>query len=777
MKISLRWLCDHILDLSWKDVDVPTLVTRFNQKVAEIEHVQTVHYSLEAFEAVRILGFEDGGLQATRANGSACIMPLRSDALSVLDGNAAFLLVHEEATMRWATLRDVGFEKEGLIPALHILDTQLSGGWKDSWEVDDVLLDVDNKSLTHRPDMWGHRGFAREVAALFGKRLIPQNELIEPLRSVASHDCVAVTIASKAVTTCTGFAALCLDDVRPLACNVRAASRLINCGYRPRSALIDMTNYTMADWGHPMHAYDADGVVDNAFTVRYAEPGEHLSLLDDTTIDLSGDDLVVADAERVLALAGIMGGKESGVRSDTHAVLLEAAVFHAATIRRTAARHKLRTESSQRFEKTLDNQRLLSVIERCVFVARQWGVIDEPVLPPVVVSVVMRKPLVLTVSHAVIVSAIGVSIAPAVVMQALQSIEFEVSMTEQNGDVLYTIEVPSYRASKDISGPHDITEEVARLYGFDAITPQLPAVVRRAHDLKAVMRERRMKEYLAHAACMREQRNYAFYKEPVLTTLHWQEPDTVWLQNPVSQEERRLVTCLVPHLLGNVIDNMADVDQCAFFEWNSVWPAGVDAERKELACVWFDKRGRFSFYSLKASITTLCRSEAIELSWQQARTRPQWMAAEQAAELMIGDQCIGFFGMLDPVLVQRMGGLPESGGYACVLNATALLAHVEPTPTVGALRKHQHSTFDVSVLIPQTCRVFELEQQIKNTDCLIEEVRLIDFFEKKEWTDRRSVAFRVTVAHAERSVTKTELESARNAVIQMLIANGAQLRD
>jgi len=774
MKISLRWLCDHIEGLLWENVDVSSLITLFNAQVAEIEQVEKVVVSVDSYEAARVVAQVPTAITVQLSDKKLVELPFRSDAVTA-DSFAAYLVVAHGSEYRWVTLSEIGLDKDGLVPALHIADGDLAGAWKMAWESKDIILDVDNKSLTHRPDMWGHRGFAREVAALFGKRLMSCDTFLAPLARGT-----ALLLTNETPQTCSGIAAVRIDNCVNAASDVRAVSRFVKIGYRPRNAMVDVTNYVMADWGHPMHAYDAATLNGSGLTVRFASSHEKVNLLDGSTASLESADLVIADTHGVVALAGVMGGAATAVSVATQSMLLEVGCFHASTIRRSAARYKIRTESSQRFEKTLDNEQLVATLERCVVIGRAWGIFNNAQIGLLALNKIEREPLILSVSHNYIVGRIGVSLTPEKVVALLTSIDFGVAYVTADHDTLYTISVPSYRSTKDISGPHDIVEEVARLYGFDNIVPLLPSFVHRASSLQSVMRERAVKNYLVQGAGMQEQRNYAFYSEQILDLFGWQEEEYLTLQNPVSQDARRLIGSLMPQLLANLMDNIADVEQCAFFEWGTVWPSAERIERKELAGVWYKKRGTFDFYQLKEIVTQMCHLANVHLEWRSAAHTThqyQWLAQSPAALLVHEGAVIGAFGQVHPVLVQKMGGLPESTAFGFVVNATLLQNQLAPRYTAGRMRKFQHSTIDLSVLIPQTVSVAALEKALCASSELIEHVRLIDFFEKKEWTENRSVAFRLLMSHPERTLTKEEVEAVRSGAIDCLIAHGGQLRE
>lgn len=783
MKLSLRWICDHLHDISWDTVNVKFLVEEFNAKVAEIEQVETVSIATEKFFAARIVGRGSETMRLRVAEWDYTVdVPVRTDIPENVHPDAAVLVRKDGDGIAFVTLKELGVEKDGLLAPLRITDEQLMASWRSAWEAEDVLLDVDNKSITHRPDMWGHRGFAREIAALLQTSLISESEFVadvpqEHFESTTDAG-ASVVLKNHVPDRCSTLTALPLPTVHHVPSGIRMASRFVKVGYRPINALVDLTNYAMADWGHPMHAYDADRVASNTLRARMAEPGETLVLLDDSELILSQEDVVVDDGKKLLGLAGIMGGKDDSIGDATTRVILEAACWHAATTRRSAARYKLRTESSQRFEKTLDPGTAPYAIKRFVRLACEQGVIDA--LPKDAIAIVGApvQPRVIELCHNYLCDRLGFGISPKRVVELLQSICFEVETDTVDMGSVYKVTVPSYRATKDVTGPHDLVEEVARLYGFENIEPTMPAMPKRASSMHEVMIVRKIKEYLAFGAHMNEQRNYAFYNEQVLTKLGWKSSQELALQNPVSQEAYRLVANVLPHLFANVMENMAGHERCSFFEWNRVWPTAADAERLQLAGVWYDKRGGLDFYALKQVVKQVCRLVGITPRWekvQQAYGQP-WLDAYRSARVMHGDTELGYFGKVDPLMVQRMGALPESEMYAFVLDGTILQSHVKAPYKVGAMSKYQHSSFDVSVMVWLERSVAELEAAVGAAHDLIVNVRLIDFFEKKEWTDRRSVAFRVTVAHDERTVSREEIEQVRTQVITVLEARGGQLR-
>lgn len=781
MKLSLRWISDHIQSCDWQSIDIDQLVADFNAKVAEIEHTLPVTDLLPAQVAAgRVIAREGERLTLTVPEwGEQVTLKARSDLPAALHADAAFLLRKTEDGIVLLSLKDLGLEKDGLLAALAIKDDQLAGDWRAQWENDDLLLDVDNKSITHRPDMWGHRGFAREIAALLGKKMKDEAPLLADLAVQTDLKTIAhdpdCKLTNQAPDGCAALAGLAVGAVNHVPCDVRTVSRFAKIDYRPINGLVDATNYVMADWGQPMHAYDADRVDGNQLTARMAQKGEELVLLDQSTLTLNENDIVVTDSGKILGLAGIMGGKDDSIGDATSSVLLESGCWHAASVRRTAARHKLRTESSQRYEKTLDPAMTVQAIARFMQVALEWGVVDA--LPHKKIQVVgsVPTPLTLLLPAAYVNDRLGFDVTAEQVTALLTPLAFEVAVDDA-GD--YQVTIPTFRSSKDVTGPHDLVEEIARQYGFDTMTPVMPSLPARASDIRPVLLQRQFKQFLAYGARMREQRNYAFYDQAVLEKLAWPLQEKLVLKNPVSQQARCLIDSLLPHLFGNVMENMADHESFSFFEWGTVWDETPETEHYQLAGVWYQKRGGLDFYSLKQIITDLCRIANVELTWQQAgeKNGQPWLDGYRGAVISVGDKSIGHFGKVNPLMVQRMGGLPETELYAFSLDGTFLQSQPLPAFNASGVRKHQHSTFDVSVMIPLAIGVAELEREIAAQSELVVDVRLIDFFEKKEWNDQRSVALRVTLSHDERTVSREENEQVRQLVIAALQAKGGELR-
>ena len=352
MKLSLAWLFDHI-DADWRKIDVAQLVNRFNKMVAEIEGFQKIEIKLDSLAAAQVTKVAADHVEVNCPEWKHTIdMPLRE-----AKEDQIYIIAKEGDKYRWATTLDFGSEKNTLLAPLSIEPAHMSGDWKKQVEAHDYILHLDNKSINHRPDMWGHRGVAREIAALLDMPFKALDHLLIPKEVKEPGDQKSAGnfhIIVENPVSCRRFAGLYFSQVGSHCSTIKMAARLAKVDNKPINAIVDATNYVMLDLSQPMHAFDADTLAQKSIVVRNAKSKETISLLDGQTVELSDHDCVITDGKQPIALAGIMGGKDTGVTCKTKSVFLESANFDPAAIRKTSSRIKKRSESSARFEKNLD---------------------------------------------------------------------------------------------------------------------------------------------------------------------------------------------------------------------------------------------------------------------------------------------------------------------------------------------------------------------------------------------------------------------------------------
>ena len=554
MKISIAWVFDHIDTSSmhggWQSINMAELINRFNQTTAEIEHMQKVSVNLDVLRLAQVQAINNTTCSLRDEAGAQHTLPIRNS----LEVGQWYLIKHTNSAA-WASMQDVGGNRDILMPALMIEESDglilrqaqdernKINSWKKQFEQHDYILDVDNKSITHRPDMWGHRGFAREIAALLRLPLKPLGDFLAPAEiesyesSSPNHDQTHPWVfAIEQKNGCSRFAAQPIDRVKYEPSLLWMAHRLVRVDARAIDAIVDTTNYVMLDIGQPMHAFDANTLADNRLIVRHAQQGDQLHILDGRNLELKPNDLIVSDGEKPVALAGIMGGLHTGVSVATKSIVLESACFDAVTIRHSAERHKIRTEASARFEKSLDPNQNVYAIKR--FIALLRGIVlPEKIASPIISLGALASPKSIEVPHVFIEEKLGVPLKTDFILDTLHRLAFEVK--EIKG--IYHITIPTFRATKDIAIKEDIVEEVGRYFGYANIPSQLPTIRSKPSDLTPTMHLRVIKQFLAYGCSMRELYNYALYDESFLRTINWQPGNTLTVMDPVSENWQRLL--------------------------------------------------------------------------------------------------------------------------------------------------------------------------------------------------------------------------------------------
>jgi phenylalanyl-tRNA synthetase beta chain len=762
MKLSLRWICDH-LKIDWKKVDVACLVEKFNTTVAEIEEYEQYQLNLSSFALAQVVSIEKSEVKCPEFNLYETLSQ-RDD----LEVGSWYLIKRYGKKTRWALASDFGYPKEKFLPAFACTEKEAqSGSWKKLVEIDDFILDVDNKSITHRPDLWSHRGFAREVAGLLNTTLVSEQKLLRDIPLATAKQSFKATkeiplSVSIESPECKRFAALYLDEVSHQVSLLWMAFRLLRLESRPIDFFVDVTNYVMLDMGQPLHAFDAEKITTKTLVSRNAKKGETLELLDGTTVDLTKDDLVITDSKKPVALAGIKGGSKSGISRKTKSIILESANFNAATIRLTAARNKIRTEASARFEKSLDPNQNIVGIMRFVQLLEDAD-IDVTYTPKIISLGAVVKSPVIKIAHTFIEKRLGTSIKQSFIKKTLETIGFKVKETSG----VYLVTVPTYRSTKDISIPEDIVEEVGRYLGYTTIPEQLPHIVAPVEQSKDFQVIDRIKETLAFCSDMHEVQNYGFADNIFLKKINWKKNNPVILSNPLSEDRTDLVTCLIPGLLQNIHENMADKEELRFFEWGRVWRVNKKTvnEHHILAGIFFKRKGEVDFYEAKEHIDSLLNIFDIKVEWKKSIDPQQWASRYQTANLYYKGKNIGTAGK---VKRSKMAALGQGDAFAFEFCGDFLKSYQPAKKKFVELPKYQDTFLDISIMVALPVTVGELEKAIKSADSRIFAVNLKDVYTQEDWDNKKSVTLRFFVQDKDKTLNKKEIEAINMSVQKAL---------
>lgn len=774
MKLSLMWVREHLEMPGTHDSildHTDEIVARLIRSTAEIEQVEHLTVDLSSFFLGKCttITAEKAIMRIPELNRDI-ELPLRPSLQAT--GTHQWYLIFEEAPHqhRYATHDDISYEKhhhesgsvtgkDTVLPPFFIPDHEGTGSWKRQCESCDVRITIDNKSINHRPDLWSHYGMAREIAALMGWKLKPQ-----PTVALAQHEKTADLI-HVTTPTCDRFARLDLT-VSPRGSLPWMALRLMRVQQRPISALIDLTNYVMFDIGQPLHVFDKNNV-HGPLVVRQAHKGEKLVLLDSTSLSLQPSDCVVADEHGPLSLAGIKGGKQSGVSDHTTSLILESAHFAPQAIRQSSSTHRIRTEGSTRWEKGLDCTNVMRGVQRFVWLAEKNELISpQPYAVALWENNSTSHETIIQLSHTHLERKIGITVTENNVYSALTALGFGVRAQGADREFGYAITVPSWR-SNDITISEDIIEEIARMHGYDRLPAHVPTCNSTVFDTHTVYRNRSMHHHLAYGLRMQEIKSYPFFDEEFLRTTQLTITNAPTVKNPVSAQWQRLVTSLIPHLVRAAASNTPEEDELRLFEANRTWDLskGSLREQRRIAWIWYSKK-ELDFYAGKQLVTSLLDMLRVPCTWELApATIKPWWQAPATALLQHNNHVIGYAGLLDPAFLNRV---VEGSCYGVELDAEYLVQYRPPRTRYEPPSKYPSIVTDISMLASYATTAEAIMQHVARQDPHVRMVNLIDMFEKAAWHDKRSLTLRIVCGSTERTMTHDETQIIINHIVQSL---------
>lgn len=435
-------------------------------------------------------------------------------------------------------------------------DTPLGVDLCELYPIKDIIVEIDNKSLTNRPDLWGHYGIAREIAAITDHELLPL-DIYEPVNNLSDLD---IKVSSM---LCNRFCGIKVGNLKNNITPIEMQIFLSYVGMRSINLFVDLTNYLMLELGQPMHCYD-ERVVKN-IVVDLANKGDKFTTLDGVERTLNDDTLMISNGDEYFGIAGVMGGMASEVLEDTNAVFLESANFQAGSIRKTAVSLGLRTDASAHYEKSLDPNLCDFALKRLLFLLQKENS-DMQVLSnltDVYPNKLEEKTIILnkeTISRYT-----SIKVSEEEIKKTLEALGFKVEVLDES----YQIIVPTFRATKDVTMDADIIEEITRMYGYDNMQ-EIPL----CGDDTAIVHENtweqeyEMKNYLATSFNLNEVHSYVWYEQDMLNKLGIVKDGIHLLTNVKNNLLRDDLTL---SLLPIVKNNLKNRNSLGIFEIGSVF--------------------------------------------------------------------------------------------------------------------------------------------------------------------------------------------------------------
>lgn len=638
--------------------------------------------------------------------------------------------------------------------------------------LDDVVLEMDNKSLSNRPDLFGHYGVAREVAAVFGLPLNPYKT-----KDIKTGKAVDLSVDVEDAVLCPRYTAVVMDNVTVGPSPEWLRSRIERIGLRSINNIVDVSNYIMFELGQPTHCFDAAAFAHQTtnIVVRRAKAGETLTALDEKTYELTPEMLVIADSEKPLAIAGIMGGMHSGVSDSTTRIVIESATFDPMSIRTTSTALGLRSDASTRFEKSQDPHNALVALERIVELVQQ-------VSPnATVASRVVDSAPKMTAETTIIFSPdrarmlLGASIDDTEMKRILTALGFDIGKHKAGWEVT----VPSWRATKDVRIFEDLVEEIARVYGYEHISATLPDL-----SIAPPVQEslytliRGVRDTLIYTHRASECLLYSFVSESSVTMLD-EDPNTyLALANPIAKDRPLIRRTLLPNMLQALADNQHRSSTLRLFEIGKVFvkeETGDFADTTETSTL--PKQDTHLLIATTALGDESPYTAVFEMLRQTLSSRGYKLRVVatphahlhggRSASVYVGNICIGTMGELHPTYQSRFG----LNWRTAVAEVNLSLLLTAPTVSSGytPLPAYPTVTRDIAFVVSISTTHDQLTRTISRVHPLIRSVSLFDVYQGKGVEEgKKSVGYRLTYRSDEKTLETKEIDDAHAAVIAAL---------
>ena len=651
----------------------------------------------------------------------------------------------------------------------------------DALDLNDIILEIDNKSMTNRPDLWGHYGIAREIAALYD---LPMTQFPHFDRNVENTSGFHVTVED--AERCPRMTGTQIENVCVKPAPYWMQVRIWKTGMRPINALVDITNYVMLATGQPSHAYDSDHIAGHII-VRRAKAGETLTLLNGKELPLSTDDLTIADDAGIVGLAGVMGGAKDSILPTTSKVILEIANFQAAGIRRTALRYDNRTEASARYEKAIDPERCDQAFDLSMQLFSQLypemkvtGLVDEYPRP--------LKQAEIDVPLSWLERRLGKRLSPDEIKHKMELLGYGITF---NGDNMHVV-VPTWRSTGDVSIQADIMEEVARMYGYEnfeaePITTTFDGAINQLDkDL-----ERRIKEYLAIRCGMQEIFTYPWMEESYVNAVLQSTEGILSLSTPPSPAERFVRSSLLPNLCKAVVKNERYFNEFSIFETAQVFRdenytspydprEKLPSQRKNVAGAFAttDKDITALFRKAKGVMEMMARYVHMEaLTFKQAE-KPVWADNVVWLNIYRGDEKVGDLALLAKK-VSMACGIKNMNVMLFQLDQDSLVPLKSRTNTFTHLAEYPMTDYDISLLVDGSVQWKDVAQTVRGIKSeLLHGAAFVDEYRGKQVpAGKKSLTLRLAIGSKDKTLTSAEIEEVASSVLNKIAKRfGAELR-
>ena len=646
-------------------------------------------------------------------------------------------------------------------------DIPLGTDLKSVYDIDDIIFEVDNKSLTNRPDLWSHYGIAREFAALAGRELKPLD-----MCDLSKYDNLEKVDLKIEDPLCQRYSCIKFANISKHVSPVNMRIRLYYCGMRALNFLADLTNYLMLEMGQPMHAFDSRRL-EKIRIKRFDKPFV-FKTLDGVERNIDENTLMICNDNTPVAIAGIMGGLDSEIVDDTSSLTLESATFNAASVRKSTVRLSHRTDASMRYEKSLDPEMTADAVAR--FVKLLTDIDSEAVVTSALTDEYAFKydKVNLKFDKAFVNKYTGIEIANDRIVKTLESLGFGVKLC---GDE-FSVDVPSWRATKDVTIKADIIEEITRIYGYDnfdvntAVSPLYPV---RPQTEKTV--EERIKDILVKRYSMHELHSYVWAYHDEYKALGMDVEKNVELINAANPNIKTLRRSIVPTQLCQVKYNTSYASDFSVFEIGRVVNGfndnGLCNESKKLAVTLYSKTKSTEeiYFELKDILSVLADDiKHNTLTFEKKENAHSYQHPKNLYTVICDGMILGEIGIVNSAVSKKIDKKAnivyaeiDTDAFAAVTDLG--ISYVEPT-------KFPEIEIDLSFVSDKFAPIAE---KIAEQNCsLIRDVSVADVYSDE---NGKSITVKIIFSHPERTLTKDEVAEVTDNLIEDLANVGITLKN
>ncbi len=790
MLISMNWISEFV-DLS--GLDKISLIKRFTLATAEVEDIFEMGKDVEGVVVAKIESVENHPdskkLHLLKVNTGKETVDCVCGAPNVREGmKVAFATLGGKAGgMDIAKVKIAGYESCGMccsekelgISADHsglmeiTEDVPLGTSVKDLYDIDDIVFEVDNKSLTNRPDLWGHYGIAREFAAISGRKL----KAVDMLNAADYETLPEVDIEIVDKEHGYRYTSAIIENVTRRVSPVNMRIRLFYCGMRAINFLADLTNYVMLELGQPMHAFDHN-IVKNIQVRRFEEPFT-FKTLDGNDRPIDENTLMICSDNKPVAVAGIMGGLDSEIVDTTTSLLLESANFDGVCIRKTSSRIGLRTDASMRYEKMLDPEMTMTAAMRYLKLLTQYDcgakivsrITDkrEYSFPPV--NIKFDKKFVDRYT--------GIEISDEHIVNTLTALGFKVQYECGNFDV----DVPTWRITKDVTIKADIIEEITRIYGYDnfeiksplSILEPVPETVNRRDDFA-------VKNMLADKFCMNEVHSYVWCDLRKFKEIGIEVENNVRIINSLSTDWTTLRNSMVPTLLTMVNENKYFAPDFGIFEIGRVVEGkredGTCNERKKLGIVSFgktcDEQGLF--FRMRDIVITLFKTlKNKDIEFVSAESAKAYLHPVNTVDIMVEGKKLGYMAVVHPS-VKKL--IDKKASIVCAQIDMDMFSELSSDErSFKEPSKFQDVDYDITVVVDKAMPFAKIAGIVKENPCeILTGYKLVDIYTDEAMAEKKSVSVRFNFCAQDRTLSSEEVQDYMNKLIAQMEAKDMMLK-